>query len=198
MRQGSAAVRTNFIPGPSEYHGFAYHTTFEDGGTSNVVFVTGAESVLLQSLYPTQKARTLASDLTDANADVNTNLNSSFPRSFQLIKSFFENPSEGIQNFYARNNQVFTSKYPDSLKYPASTAPLANPIPLEAFIPNNNTANTTATTEASTTTAANEEVAESIIVENSRLLPLNNTKQSETTTTDVPTTTDVETTAISS
>lgn len=208
MRQGSAAVRTNFIPGPNEYRGFAYHTSYDDGGSSNVVFVTGAESVQLQSLYPSQKARTLASDLTDANAPKKQESeNTVFPTSFQLIRSFFENPSEGIQNFYTRNNQLFSANAPssDNSKYPANTAPLQNPIPLEAFAPNNNTTNATATTETTTTTTNNEEdVAESIIIENSRLLPnevnFNEIKQVanvEATTTDVPTTTDIATTTIS-
>lgn len=199
MRQGPAAVRTNFIPGPSEYRGFAYHTTYDDGGSANVVFVTGAESVQLQSLYPAQRARTLASDLTDANAadkqSIQSTLNSSFPTSFQIIRSFFENPNEGIQNFYTRNNQLFKSNEPsNNSKYPAGTAPLEKPIPLQAFLPNNSTTNTTETT---TTTPKEEEAAESIIIENSRLLPnevlLNDTKNESdiaTTTTDIPTTTD--------
>lgn len=180
-------MRTNFVPGPSEYRGFAYHTSYDDGGTSNVFYVTGAESVQLQSLYPTQNARTLASDLTDAN-----NLNSSF----EIIRSFIENPGEGIQNFYAKNNQIFNANSPqDSLKYPADTAPLDKPIPLEAIIVksnNTNTGNGTETTTAATSTNE-EEAAESIIIENSRLLPNN-----ETTTTDAPTTTDSETTTLSS
>lgn len=181
-------MRTNFVSGPSEYRGFAYHTTYDNGGTSNVVFVTGAESVQLQRLYPTQNARTLASDLTDAN-----NLNSSF----EIIRSFIENPGEGIQNFYARNNEIFTANSPkDSLKYPADTVPLDKPIPLEAIISKSNntdTKNGTETTTAAAGATNEEEVAESIIIENSRLLPIN-----ETTTIDAPTTTDSETTTLSS
>lgn len=202
-------MRTNFLPGPSEYRGFAYHTTYDNGGSSNVVFVTGAESVQLQSLYPSQKARTFASDLTDANAANSSDiqLNSSFPTSFEIIRSFFQNPTEGIQNFYTRNNQLFESNTPlENSKYPASTAPLDKPIPLNAFALNNNTANNnTAATEPSITTTPNEvEAAESIIVENSRLLlnevSFNETKkenETETTTTDIPTTTDTITTTVS-
>lgn len=216
MRQGAGTVRTNFIPGPSEYRGFAYHTTYDNGGSSNVVFVTGAESVQLQSLYPAQQARTLASDLTDANAGntqtIQKTLNSSFPTSFQTIRSFLENPTQGFQNFYSRNNQLFAANTQlDNSKYPASTAPLQKSIPLDGFVLNNNATNATATTESTTTTTSNSEqdVAESIIVENRRILynglSFNNTKQeteavteTETTTTEISTTTDVATTTISS
>lgn len=91
----------------------------------------------------------------------------SFP---PIIRSFFENPSATIQNFYARNNELFTTNsQQDNLKYPASTVPLQKAIPLEAFSVSNGTANTTAA--PATTTTAEEEVAESIIVENSRILP---------------------------
>lgn len=185
-------MKTTFVPGSSDYRGFAYHTTYDDGGSSNVVFVTGAESVqLLNLLYPTQKTRTLASDITDENAvsdgkeEIQNSLNqSSFPTSFQIIHSFFENPSRGVQNFYERNSQLFTANAaPENLRYPAGTAPLYKPIPLDTFnvspplptvLTSNNTLNSTEPETASATAAVanaeeeEEEVAESIIIENSR------------------------------
>lgn len=170
-------VRTQFATSPTnQYRGFAYRTTYDNGASANVIFVTGPEAQELQKqgIVPqlnvsSFSARTIASDATDSNAIQNNNINNVPNFNFQ---SFFRNPI-GVQNFYSRSGRVLNDN-----KYPASTVPLNNPIPIAEFndaffkstessnknsTSNESISNDTETATLETTTVKEAETAESMV-----------------------------------
>lgn len=171
-------VRTQFAPiSTNQYRGFAYRTTYDNGASANVIFVTGPEAQQIQNqgIVPqlnvsSFSTRTIASDATDNNAiQDNSNINNVPTFNFQ---SFFRNPI-GVQNIYSRSGRVLNDN-----KYPASTAPLNNPIPIAAFndaffkstesstensTSNESVSNSNETTTLETTTAKEAETAESMV-----------------------------------
>lgn len=182
------------MKGPlDEFRGFAYHTTYNDGASSNVIFVTGPEARQIQNIEisantsagdSSLKSRTLITDLTS-----NENIPSATAQFFN-INDFFKNPISSIQNFYSRNEKIFADNQQGN--YPASTAPLKNaPVDINTRVLlkstedasektnsiSDSTSSVESTTEKEVETA--ESVVENIKVNSDEAVPLMQTSFSQ-------------------
>ncbi|CAH0561857.1 unnamed protein product [Brassicogethes aeneus] len=109
---------------PENFRGFGYHTNFDDGATSTVVFFNGPQR--LNSNTNTKTSVTVASDSLDPQNK--ENLDNATGRigksianptdSFAMIKSFLNHP-----NLLGNGINYFTADF-SAPGYPASTIPL--------------------------------------------------------------------------
>lgn len=168
-------TRTRFVKGPlDEFRGFAYHTTYNDGASSNVVFVTGPEARQIQN--PETEKNTNTGDFTLQPRKLISELtsNENIPQ-FLKIDDFFKNPVSSIQNFYSRNEKAFTENLQTGSNYPASTVPLQNAaVDINTGIALKSTENSTekiistseTTSTTDSTTEKEVETAESVVNSN--------------------------------